>query len=160
MPTDDYTDDDQDDNDDEKSPAWYRKEIREANKRLAEAEERANANAEAARRVAFQDASIPDTPQTKFFREHYSGEWTPDAIREAAIANGFIGETSPASAESASQIALQADAAAGAEGTPAPGNMSEIEREMDEAAAKAPHGMEAKAIEEVWNRYNKSPADV
>jgi hypothetical protein len=37
--------------------------------------------------------------------------------------------------------------------------MSEIEREMDEAVSRAPHGQEANAINEVWKRYNKNPID-
>lgn len=156
MPDDDY----EEEGSDEKSPAWYRKQMKAINDELAEAKAAAATNQDAARRVAFQDANIPDTPQTKFFRQHYDGEWTPDAIKAAATEFGFVAPvtTDPATESAVAGAQAFSEAAAGGF-TPAPGNQAEIEREMDEAVSHAPHGQEAKAIAEVWKRYNKNPVD-
>lgn len=54
------------------------KELREANKRLAE-------TAEASKKLAFMEAGVPlDSPMAKYFIKGYDGELTPEAIREAA----------------------------------------------------------------------------
>lgn len=148
-------DNDFEDEPDEKSPAWYRKEVARINQELAEAKAAAETNAGAARRIAFQDAGIPDSPQANFFREHYSGEMNAEAIKAAAAEHGFIADENPAAAESAAAAEAQAAAAAGGEGILAPDDLSEMEREMDEAASRAGNdGREiADAINEVYRRY-------
>lgn len=55
------------------------KELREANKRLAE-------TAEASKKLAFMEAGVPlDSPMAKYFIKGYDGDLTPEAIREAAL---------------------------------------------------------------------------
>lgn len=55
------------------------KELREANKRLAE-------TAEASKKLAFLEAGVPlDSPMAKYFIKGYDGDLNPEAIREAAL---------------------------------------------------------------------------
>jgi len=48
------------------------------------------ASSAATKKLAFIEAKLPDEPQVKFFLEHYNGDFTAEAIRQAAAENGFI----------------------------------------------------------------------
>lgn len=65
------------------------KELREANKRLAE-------SSELQKKVAFMEAGIPlDSPMAKYFIKGYDGELTAEAIKQAAIEAQLIAPTQP-----------------------------------------------------------------
>lgn len=131
-----------------------RKQLKEANKAKKAAEERAAENSAAARRVAFLDAGIPDTPQTKFFREHYDGPFDPETIRSQAISNGFM-EAEDHSGEVA-DLDLQSQSVAGGEVPGRPGNLDEFTEALDEALRNAPRGTESKVTQEVYERFNRT----
>lgn len=155
--TDDYDPDTTDDTTDDDGSGLVgklRRELKAANKRAKNAEDEAGQNKDAARRIAFLDAQIPDTPQTKFFREHYTGELSADAIRADATANGFL-----AAEDHTAEVAeLDGQSASMAGGTQpdAPGDMSQFETDVEEAVRSAPRGQEAKAVDEVYKRYQRS----
>jgi hypothetical protein len=141
--------------DDENGPSGLRKRLRRAEREVKEANERASANEAAAKRVAFLDAEIPDTPQTKFFREKYDGELTAEAIRSSASTYGFVTDTDHT--EELGEVASQSDASFGAEGPTVLGSQEEMMTEMDKAARDAPRGQESRAIADVVARYTRSP---
>lgn len=65
------------------------KELREANKRLAE-------SSELQKKVAFMEAGIPlDSPMSKYFIKGYDGELTAEAIRQAAEEAQLIASPTP-----------------------------------------------------------------
>lgn len=150
-----YTDEDLDlDGNDSNLVRDLRNQLKAANKRASELEKQAEQNGAAARRVAFLDAGIPDTPATRFYRDHYAGDLDPEAIKADALANGFLTETDHA--DEIGAIASQSEGMAGGEGPAALGDHDEIMREIDEAVAKAPRGKENQAIAEVMSRHKQS----
>jgi hypothetical protein len=154
MPDEFDYDEDSDEGEDERSlPAKLRRQLKEANARAKAFEEQAAANAGAARRVAFQDANIPDTPQAKYFREKYDGEMSSEAIRAAATEYGFVTDQSPEAQASMDAVAAQSDAAAGAQGLITT-DQGEYERAIEEAVSQAEPGREAQAIAEVYTRFS------
>lgn len=65
------------------------KELREANKRLAE-------TSELQKKVAFMEAGIPlESPMAKYFIKGYDGELTAEAIKQAAIEAQLIASEQP-----------------------------------------------------------------
>jgi hypothetical protein len=80
----------------ESKPNWRR----ELESRLKEAEARAS-DAEGKissyeRRDTFRSAGLdPDDARVRYFVKGYDGELSPEAIREEAMAAGFIGENAP-----------------------------------------------------------------
>ena len=90
------------------------KELREANKRLAE-------TAEASKKLAFMEAGVPlDSPMAKYFIKGYDGELTPEAIREAAQEAQLIAPA-PQVADTDKQAWRETNRiAAGSEVSPAP----------------------------------------
>ncbi len=141
--------------DDENGPSGLRKRLRRAERETKEANERAARNEQAAKRVAFLDAEIPDNAQTRFFREKYDGELTAEAIRSSASEYGFV--TDDDHTEELGELAAQSDASFGAEGPTVLGSQEDMLMEMDKAAREAPRGKESKAIADVVARYNRSP---
>lgn len=131
-----------------------RKQLKAAKKAQRAAEETAAGNSAAARRVAFLDAQVPDTPQTKFFREHYSGELDPETIRAQAIANGFM-EAEDHTDEVAG-LDLQSSTVSGGELPTRPGSMEAYEAELDEALRNAPRGQESKVVQQVYEKYQRT----
>jgi hypothetical protein len=99
----------------------------------AEAEERATT---AERKLAFIEAGVPTTPATAYFVKGYDGELTSEAIKEAAVAAGFIAaeeeQSDPELDEEAAAHARLADAEGGSKDTAPPGYDDEL------AAAKTP----------------------
>lgn len=88
----DEFDDDEVDNEQDEATLVRRlrgviKDSKRQNKELQQQMEVSNA---AVKKLAFIEAKLPDEPQVKFFLDHYEGEYTPEAIREAAATNGFI----------------------------------------------------------------------
>lgn len=149
-----YTDDDLDE-DPSTLVRNLRKQLKESNKRAAAAEERAEQNGSASRRVAFLDAGIPDTPQTQFFREHYSGELDPETIKAQAMTHGFI--TPEDHSDEVNAIQGMSEGVQGGDRPSVPGtDMSEFDADVAAAVAKAPRGGEAKAIDEVYQRYQRT----
>lgn len=147
----DLTDDEEELGDGSSPNAALRKKLKAETRARKEAEARAEANASAARRVAFLDADIPDTPQARYFRETYNGSLDKDAIREAALTNGFLTEDDT----SAEIKAIESDTAAfvgGAQPTDL-SHMDEFQAEVAKAVAKAPRGQENQVIAEVMRRF-------
>lgn len=65
--------------------------IRDLRKQLKEANERLSTLAPLAKESAFEKAGVDlSDPRNKFFVEHYDGDLTPEAIREAAEPYGFV----------------------------------------------------------------------
>lgn len=151
---DDQIDDDEDIDEGGSLPAKLRKQLKEANKRAKEAEARAEANIAAARRVAFLDANIPDTPQTRYFRDRYDGDLNAEAIRAEALANGFI-EADDTSKEIEEIESSTENFSGGAQPTSL-GSMDEFRAEVEKAVAKAKPGQENRAIDEVRQRFAKT----
>lgn len=90
------------------------KELREANKRLAE-------TAEASKKLAFMEAGVPlDSPMAKYFIKGYDGDLNPEAIREAALEAQLIAP--PQKVDDTDKQAWRETnrIAAGAEVSPAP----------------------------------------
>ena len=102
-------------------------------RRLWEAEQKKTAQLESdnkalAREFAFIKAGLPDTPQVKFFQEHYQGDPTPEAVRTAAAAAGFI-DTGATQAETQALANIEA-AVTGAEKPPSAGTNDAILEEL------------------------------
>jgi hypothetical protein len=149
--TDDATiDQDDDQGDDSPTTNELRRQLRDANKRANQLERDAEAGHAARKRLAFSDAGIPDTGPSKFFREHYSGDLDPEAIKTAAAEFGFV-DTAPVAG--VSDIEAQSAAAQGASGNVAQGSDEEFLAEIEKAAANAPRGQASQRIDEVMRRY-------
>jgi len=142
---------------DESGPPALRRQLKEANRRARDAEERANSNEAAARRVAFLDAGIPDSPQTRFFMEKYDGALNGEAIKTAAQAHGFMAAQEAETQAEIDKIAEMSQASQGAESPEARGSEEAMEREMREAAETASRtgGDVGEAIAGVQRRYNR-----
>lgn len=67
-----------------------RRQIRDQKSQLRTQSEQISQGTEAAKRLAFLEAKLPESPQVAYFLSTYQGEMTAEAIREAAAANGFI----------------------------------------------------------------------
>lgn len=90
------------------------KELREANKRLAE-------SSELQKKVAFMEAGIPlDSPMSKYFIKAYDGELTAEAIRQAAEEAQLIASTPQVNDTDAKAWRETNKIAAGAEVAPGP----------------------------------------
>lgn len=152
----DYDDNDLDDDTDDGAGlvGKLRKQLKDANKRAKAAEDNAAQYSGAARRVAFLDAGIPDTAQTKFFREHYAGELTGEAIKASALENGFL--TAEDHTQELDDMAHQSEGMADGPPPLALGDQTEMLQAMDEAVANAPRGQESRVIAEVVKRYQPS----
>jgi hypothetical protein len=153
MPEDDIDNDDEPgEEEDTPTARLLRKKLSTANKRERELEALVEANQGAARRIAFLDAGIPDTPQATFFREHYTGDLDPEVIKTAAAEHGFIEDTpTPGVAE----IEAQSEAAYGGQGNVVQGSDDEFNTEVDRAAREAPRGKTSQAIDDVFRKYNR-----
>lgn len=80
----------------EQQPTGALRNIRQALDLQTKNAKEATARAEAAeRRLAITEAQLPDFPGKGFFLQNYQGEATPDAIRAAATAAGFVLEGAP-----------------------------------------------------------------
>lgn len=90
MPDDDFDSDDEP----QETAKGLRASLEAANRAKAEAEQ---ALSKVQRENAFLQAKLPETPQIKFFQEHYAGEPTAEAIRSAATTAGFLDTGPPAS---------------------------------------------------------------
>lgn len=128
------TDDDQtDDGGDQGGNPQLRAELKRIKAELKETQATADANAGAAKRLAFQDAGLPDTPATRFYLDHYSGPLDPDSIKADAATNGFL-EVPNTDAEVETFTGIAA-AANGAEASDTPGSQAAHEAKIDELAA-------------------------
>lgn len=132
-----------------------RKQLRETSKALKDANERESRNSAAALELAFIKAGVPETPQSKFFREHYNGDPTVEAIRSAAAEYGFYAPDT-ATTTSVNTIDQMSEAAMGAEGTVAPGSDDEFLSAVEKAAAEAPRGFTSQAIYDVFQQYGRT----
>ncbi len=149
-----------DDSEAEVSPnSALRKKLRDAEQKAQKAEERAATNEAAARRVAFMDAKVPESPQSKFFMDHYDGDLSPEAIRTAAQANGFMAAQEAETQAEIDQITGMSDTAQGAESPERNSSEEAMDREMREAAEEAARtgGPDAvgEAIAAVLQRHNR-----
>lgn len=110
-------------------------------------------NAALQRQVAFAEAKLPDSPQVKFFSEHYSGPMTPEAIKAAATEAGFISD-GPTEAQQA-QVALITETVAGASTPPGPNADAAI---LEEFARVRPGQNAVQEIETIMRRHNRPTA--
>lgn len=130
--SDDYldADDDEGDNPDESSV------IRKLRKQARENSDAAKRAEAAERKLAFLEAGIRNDAKTAYFIRGYEGELTPEAIKEAAIAAGYlVAEDEVADPELESEAAATgrlAEAQSGSNDSAPPGYDDEI------AAAKTP----------------------
>ena len=84
----DYDDDEQSETE-ARNPVRAR--MKELEKQLAEAEKRAQAAEQAARKAAFLEAGLdPSNKMTEYFMKAYDGEATPEAIKQAAMEANLI----------------------------------------------------------------------
>ena len=119
------------------------------NKELEEAAAKAT---ELERRLAFTEAKLPDTPMAAYFAEHYSGDATPDAIREEAAKLGLIQPPDQEQTEQVGQLDQFSQAAAGAPPVPPPGNEEQMWQEFTDALRK---GEDSEAV---LRRYGRPVA--
>ena len=137
-----------------------RNQLKAAEARAREAEAKAQANEAAARRVAFMDAGLGDSPQERFFRDHYQGELTGEAIRAAAQQSGFMAAQDAETQTEVDEIAGMSQTAQGADAPERAGSEEAMDREMREFAEKgAREGMPpdqiGAGISQILERYNK-----
>jgi hypothetical protein len=144
--------DDDPDSTDGGGNAALRKKLKDAERRAREAESRAESNSAAARRIAFLDAGIPDTPQSRFFLDKYDGDFDPEVIKAQAIEYGFL--TDDDHSDELAAVASQADAAAQAQGPTVTGSQEDYEAEIEAAVRNSERGKEAYAIDQVVQRWN------
>lgn len=100
---------------DPNDPAQLRKKLKNAlrsNKELLAQQDEVN---QVRKENAFLKAGLPDTPQVKFFQEHYSGEPTPEAIKTAASEFGFAPVVDQEIQDEVAVISAQSDAVPGAD---------------------------------------------
>lgn len=89
---------------------------------------------------AFLKAGLPDTPQVKFFQEHYSGDPTPEAINTAAAEFGFVPSVDQQTQAEVAAIGTQSEAATGAEMPP--DQREQMMKEFAETVARGGNGEE------------------
>lgn len=141
----DVSDDDENIDSDEETGNPLRKQLRQSqrtNKVLAaERDELLGIRKE----NAFLKAGLPDTPQVKFFQDHYTGDPTPEAIQQAATEFGFVPPVDQATQDEVAAINGQSQAITGAE---MPADTREtMMKEFAEAVSKGQNG------EDVLRRY-------
>ena len=114
--------DDQFDQDETEGRNPVRDRMKQLETELAEVRAKA-AEAEAAqRKLAFIEAGIDiNTPTGKWFAKAYDGEFSLDAVKQAATEYGLIGEAPKVNADSGEQRAWTVAAQSHSTGAPAPG---------------------------------------
>jgi hypothetical protein len=152
MDYEEFDDSSEDEQDEQSLPAKLRAQLKEANKLLKAERERAEANAGAARRVAFEDAGIPRTKQTSFFMDKYDGELSEEAIKQAAIDNGFLETMTPEVESQVAALETQSDVFQGASTPLAPESSEAMYEEMRKAK-------DADEINRIAQRYGQLTAD-
>lgn len=98
MPDDTYDDDldDEPEVDETNAMRAIRRQLKEAKREAAALREQAEKAAALERNLAFREAGIdPNDPQQQYFAKGYDGEMTADAVRQAAIAAGFLKSDTP-----------------------------------------------------------------
>lgn len=145
--------------DDEETDTPQIRKIRQSNRQLKkemrDLRQAADAGKEATRRLALLDAKLPETPQVKFFLDHYDGDLTAEAIRSAAASYGFIEPDAAVNAE-VKGIDQMSQAAAGAQAAPSPDEDAQLQAEL----AAIPRGPNGPArVEAVMRKYNRIPDD-
>lgn len=140
--SDDFDLDDFDINDDEQDEATLvrklRSVIKDQKKRERDLQQKVEASTESIRKLAFIEAKLPDEPQVKFFLEHYSGEYTPEAVREAAASHGFI-HVDQETVQEVNEVQAMMNANSGSTKLAAPGS----DRELIERVNAVPPGPNA-----------------
>ena len=157
MPEDDFTDEEE--TDDSDSPDLVRKlrgVTRSQAKTIKELQSQVDESASLRRDLAFIQADLPKTKMTDYFREHYTGDNDPTAIRAAATELGLLEGTSAEVTAEVNQIGWMSDAALGAEPTPSLGSEDALREAMAKAAKKAGPKDAAFAIEEVMRQHGRS----
>lgn len=133
--------DDQDDS--EKVVTVRRSEIRALEKKAKERDEYAKKVETLTKRQTFAEAGIDlKDPKTEYFLKGYEGELTVEAIRERAIADGFLAAEQPDPAKEAELDATGKIVSAAAGATPR-GAMDEATMRSEMEAAEAQGGPEA-----------------
>lgn len=114
----------------------------------------AEKNRELESKVAFADAALPDTPQVKFFKQHYAGDLTADAIRQAATDAGFI-QTGPTQ-EHTNTMNLIEETVTGAAPPINPGTEDAL---LAELRAVTTNDNSVAQINEIMKKYGRPTAD-
>lgn len=158
MPEDEFSlEDDADETTGGANNRTLRNQLKEANRQLQDMQRQVEEAAQVRRDLAFFQAGLPDTPMTKFFREHYSGDPTPEAVKAAASEIGLL-TGDPAVAGEVAGIDAMSQVAMGAESPTVIGSAEEMQAEMAKAASRHKGPEAAFAVEEVLRRYGVTTA--
>jgi hypothetical protein len=159
MPDDFNLDDvDLDDNDEQDEATLVKRlrgVIREQKKREKQMQADIDANAAATKKLAFIEAKLPDEPQVKFFLDHYEGDYTPEAIREAAATNGFI-VLNRETEDEVGQLGNMSDASSGSTPASSPGSDKEL---MEKINAVKPGQNASKQIRDIMASAGRYQSD-
>lgn len=149
-----YDTDPDDEQQHDEAPAKLRRrlDILGSEKKALEAE-LAAVKTKQARDEAFAQAALPDSKMSLFFRQHYDGDPSAEAIRQAALENGIIGETEPGIQAQVDAIGAQSQAFAGADGTINLNTNAAMDAEIDAAAQ-----ISSAAVANVLRKYGRPVA--
>jgi hypothetical protein len=104
----------------------------------------------AKRKLALMDAKLPDTPQVRYFLDHYDGDFTPEEIRSKAAEFGFI-EPDRQTQDEVNQVEAMMQASSGATFT-APGTDAAMMDEINAATG-------SQQIAAIMRKYGKYQDD-
>jgi hypothetical protein len=89
-----YDDDELDDDEEQPTDSSLVKQLRgttrQQKKQIRDLMRKLEENSAASRKLAIIEAELPRTKAMDFFLEHYNGDFTADAIRQAAAESGFL----------------------------------------------------------------------
>jgi hypothetical protein len=141
-----------DETNDEGGPDPVRSQLRQREKENRDLKaELAQANSDRLE-LAFLKAGIPDTPMASFFRDHYDGDTSPDAIRTAAADLGILASTSQETSDQIDAMEQMSQDAGGSQ-PPLPQDQAE---EMDKALkAIRPGPRYSEEVELVLQRFGR-----
>lgn len=129
-----------------------RKQLRVSQKNNRELQKQVDEAAVVRKENAFLKAGLPESPQVKFFQEHYQGDPTPEAIKTAAAEYGFVPTVDAETQAEVATIAEQSEALNGSAPSQAPDDRAAMMKEFAEVLAKGGNG------EEVLRRWGQPVA--
>lgn len=152
---DEFDDDDDELGEGETTESRLRKTIKDAKKRERALQQQVEANSVAVKKLAFIEAKLPDEPQMKFFLDHYEGEYTGEAIRQAAAENGFL-VLDQESQEEINSVEQMMNANTGSTPTAAPGSDAAL---MERINAVKPGPNASKQIRDIMASAGRYESD-
>jgi hypothetical protein len=129
------------------------KESRRTNKTL---QQQVQDGADARKKLAFIEAKLPDNPQVKFFLDHYEGDHTAEAIRQAATEFGFLERQTQEEADNQNAVEQMMQANNGATQLAAPGTDSDL---MERINAVKPGPNASKQIRDIMQSAGRYQSD-